>query len=125
MRDKIEALKLRFREAKTEEEFALIDREIDALAEQDKNEFSNAVVEAAKETAEDALRDKLEGILPAISVSYIAKKYFKKTPMWFYQRLNGNIVNGKKAHFTEKELETLSEAMLEISEQLKTAAFVF
>jgi hypothetical protein len=62
--------------------------------------------------------------LPAISVSYLSKNYFKKTPQWFYQRLNGNKVNGKEAHFTSNELQTLSIALKEIGQKLSASASV-
>lgn len=49
------------------------------------------------ERAEEAiLRDKLGELPEAISFSYIAKKYFGKSRNWLYQRINGNIVNGKR-----------------------------
>jgi hypothetical protein len=50
-----------------------------------------------------------------ISVSYIAQKYFGKTRQWLYQKLNGNIVNGKPAGFTDEEKKKLKEALLDIS----------
>ena len=66
------------------------------------------------------LRQKLEDILPAISISYLSKNYFKKTPQWFYQRLNGNNVNGK-------EVTTLINTTLQQGEHslpLNTSTFV-
>jgi hypothetical protein len=54
----------------------------------------------------------------------LSKKYFKKTPQWFYQRLNGNKVNGKEAHFTSNELQTLSVALKEIGQKLSASASV-
>lgn len=68
------------------------------------------------------LKQKLEGVLPIISVSYLAKNYFKKKPQWFYQRLNGNSVNGKEVHFAHNELETLSVALREIGQKLSASA---
>ena len=52
----------------------------------------------------------------------MSKNYFKKTPQWFYQRLNGNTVNGKEAHFTNNELKILSEALNEIGEKLSSSS---
>jgi len=52
----------------------------------------------------------------------LAKNYFKKTPQWFYQRLNGNSVNGKVARFTPNELETLSMALKAIGQKISTSA---
>lgn len=118
-----------YRKAKTDEDFARIDREMDALFAEDSEAASRAMLDDLKDTVQEAeeesLRSKISGILPAISVSYIAKTYFHRSPAWFNQRLNGNIVNGKKARFSEDELRTLSNALQEISEQLKAASFVF
>jgi hypothetical protein len=51
------------------------------------------------------------------SMSYIAEKYFKKTRTWLYQRLNGNIVNGKPAQFTKEEKETFAKALQDMSKK--------
>lgn len=66
------------------------------------------------EIKEIKLRDKMESILPVISVSYLAKHYFNKSSSWFYQRLNGNKVHGKAVSFTASELDVLSKALDEI-----------
>lgn len=71
------------------------------------------------ERAEEAiLRDKLGELPEAISFSYIAKKYFGKSRNWLYQRINGNIVNGKKARFTDNELKTFLNALNDVSEMI-------
>ncbi|MDR2474402.1 MAG: DUF5053 domain-containing protein, partial [Bacteroidales bacterium] len=49
--------------------------------------------------------------------------YFHKTPQWFYQRLNGNRVNGKSARFSESEIQTLNAAIQDISRQLGAVQF--
>ena len=47
------------------------------------------------ERAQDELvRNRLKSVLPAISLSYIAKTYFNKSRSWLNQRINGNTVNG-------------------------------
>ena len=53
-----------------------------------------------------------------IPFSYIAKNYFKKSKSWLYQRLNGNNINGRPVHFTEKEIEIFNFAIQDISKQL-------
>jgi len=60
----------------------------------------------------------LESVIPAISLVYIAKKYFNKSDAWLYQRINGNVVNGKPAQFTINEIEQLKRALIDISNQL-------
>jgi hypothetical protein len=79
----------------------------------------DSIKETTDRLKEDRLRKRLEPTLSAISVSYLAKNYFGKTPQWFYQRLNGNIVNGTEAKFTEDELKTLSGAIIDLSDKLK------
>lgn len=93
----------------------------DSLSEDDKKSVCEAVSENLSdihreidEIKEIRLRDKMESILPVISVSYLAKHYFNKSSSWFYQRLNGNKVHGKAASFTPSELDILSKALDEI-----------
>ncbi len=125
MDKKIEELKERFRHA-NKKELAEIDNEMNQLATQQPAEFSEAMVKAAKATVQEIdeliLKEKLKDVLPALSVSYFAKTYFKKTPQWFYQRLNGNTVNGKSAKFTEDELKTLSFALTDVSKRINESA---
>ena len=125
MIDKIKELKIKSRTANKKEK-ALIDSEMEKLAFENPKEFSEAMLTCIKESNQKAdeliLRQKLEDILPVISISYLSKNYFKKTPQWFYQRLNGNNVNGKEAHFTDIELKTLSIALKEIGQKLTASA---
>ena len=69
------------------------------------------------------IRNILAPVLPAISVSYLAKNYFHRTPQWFYQRMNGNKVNGKPAKFSDAEIQTLSFAIQDIGKQLNDVKF--
>ncbi|WP_080902969.1 DUF5053 domain-containing protein [Parabacteroides sp. Marseille-P3160] len=123
MDKKIQELKERFRVAKTDKELEEIDKEIDSLSSNNKVEFAgkmlDSIQETNKELEEAILREKLKDILPAISVSHLAKEYFQKSPQWFYQRLNGNIVNNKKASFTREELGILAHALTDISDKIK------
>ena len=57
-------------------------------------------------------------MLPAISLSYIAKTYFNKSRSWLNQRINGNTVNGMQAKFSQEELRTLDYALKDLSEKL-------
>ena len=108
----------RFKELKNTEEKEAFKKEM-----QDKyNKLQKATVNACNdyiERAEEAiLRDKLGELPEAISFSYIAKKYFGKSRNWLYQRINGNIVNGKKARFTDNELKTFLNALNDVSEMI-------
>lgn len=53
-----------------------------------------------------------------ISLSYIAKQYFNKDRSWLYQRINGTLVNGKPAAFTEQELTILADSLKNIGLKL-------
>ncbi len=72
-----------------------------------------------------SIRQQLEPILPYISVSSLAKDYFGKSTSWFYQRLNGNIVHGKAAAFTDKELNILKDALKDVASKLNKVTIVF
>ncbi len=53
-----------------------------------------------------------------INLSYVAKKYFKKSRAWLSQRINGNLVNGTPAKFTEEELKVFNYALADMSKIL-------
>ncbi len=122
MKKELEILKERFINAKTESEKIEIDMEMQKLIDIDADVFANSMVELARETADNAedliLKAQLNDLLPVISISYIAKTYFNKSRQWFYQKLNGNIVNGKPAKFTEEEIKTLNLALKDISKKI-------
>lgn len=75
-----------------------------------------------QEKKEETIREKLQEISPFISFAYISRNYFKKSRAWFVQRLNGNIVNGKPAKFTETELQTLNHALKDIGTKINQIA---
>ena len=108
----------RFKTLSTQEERDAFKKEMQAKY----NALPKATVDACNdfiERAEEAiLRDKLGELPEAISFSYIAKKYFGKSRNWLYQRINGNIVNGKKARFTDNELQTFLNALKDVSEMI-------
>ena len=112
-----------------------IDKEISELLESMNTEDDERLLEGVKQdfanihnkledVRQEVLRDKMKEVLPAISVSYIARKYFGKSSSWFYQRLNGNRVNGKEATFTPNELSTLSAALNDIGKKLSAMSAV-
>lgn len=67
---------------------------------------------------EKALKLQLQEISEIISLSWIAKKYFGKTKNWLYQRINGNVVNGKPCRFTPEEIEIFNHALKDISQKI-------
>ena len=81
-----------------------------------------ATVDACRDFIDRAdeaiLRDQLGELPEAVSFSYIAKKYFGKSRNWLYRRINGYTVNGKKARFTDSELQTFKHALNDIGAML-------
>ena len=106
----------------TDEEKEKIKIELDKLQDEDADAFAEAMIECMKETNKNLsdflMREQLNDILPYISVSAIAKNYFGKSKEWFYQKMNGNIVNGKPAKFTEEEIKNLNFALQDISKKI-------
>jgi len=122
MIEKINQLKEAFCNAKNDSERNAVDIQMKELINEDPDKFSEAMLASAKETADRAtqlvMKQKLKDVIPAISLVYIAKTYFDKTDAWLYQRINGNIVNGKPAAFTPKEMETMKFALNDLSNKL-------
>jgi len=63
-------------------------------------------------------RLQLENVIEILPLSYISKKYFSKSRQWLYQRINGNIVNGKPVKFTDLEIKTFNYALQDISKRI-------
>ena len=122
MKQEIDKLKEAFCNAKTDAEREVIDTQMKKLFNQNPDDFASAMVASAKETAKNAtqlsMKQKMEDVIPAISLVYIAKTYFNKTDAWLYQRINGNIVNGKPASFTSQELDKFKFALNDLSGKL-------
>lgn len=126
MLERVLKLKERYAKATTQEEKNAVDLEMKKLQDEDMDAWANAMVESARETADRAeavvkqtrVREQLENALPVLPLSYIAEHYFKKSRQWLYQRLNGNIVNGKPAQFTDEEINTLNTALQDISKKI-------
>lgn len=57
-----------------------------------------------------------------IKPSGVSKEYFKRSPAWIAQRINGNIVFGKRATFRQEEYHQLAEAFRDIARRLQAHA---
>ena len=100
-------------------------------------ENSGGLVDDAKATANPALlqdgetnlqtqallMEQLKEVLPAISVTYIAKTYFNRSRSWLLQRIYGNTVNGVQAKFTDEELKILEKALRDLSSKISALRF--
>lgn len=89
------------------------------------NQFDDALRQALKDADGMIARHMLGNVPEVISFSYIAKKYFGKSRGWLMQKVNGNIVNGKQASFTEDERNQFRAALQDISKQLSDVALAF
>ncbi len=94
-------------------------------SEEDKKAIANFVSERLQNIdkkldviEESAIKLQLQEVAEIVSLSYLAKKYFNKSRSWLYQRLNGNLVNGKPARFTQEELQTFNNALQDISKKI-------
>jgi hypothetical protein len=85
-------------------------------------QFIDGVNKALAEGDEMIARAKLGEITKALSLSYIAEKYFGKSRAWLMQKVNGNIVHGKRKTFTDSERETFREALQDLSEKMSAVA---
>lgn len=100
---------------------------LQSLSSADRKAFVAEFRKEAKESVEEARKlteiverkQKLEKVLDFTSMSYIARQYFGKSRQWMYQRVNGNVINGKPADFTSDELRVLSTALSELGDMLK------
>ena len=121
-RREMDDLKRRFISANTEEERNEIGKEISAAIKQDAGEVAEITLSQIKETNERAqdelVRNRLKSVLPAISLSYIAKTYFNKSRSWLNQRVNGNMGNCTQAKFSQEELATFDFALRDIAAKL-------
>lgn len=101
------------------------EKELESLTVRVENDFERMREEEKDIQKTLTIRQQLEPILPYISVSSLAKDYFGKSTSWFYQRLNGNIVHGKTAAFTDKELNILKDALKDVASKLNKVTIVF
>jgi actin-related protein len=72
-----------------------------------------------QEIREIKMKEKLGEVPEIISLNYVAKKYFNKSRGWLHQRLNGYLVNGKPASFTDEEKKILASALVDIADKIK------
>lgn len=61
----------------------------------------------------------LKPLFDLLNGAYVAEKCFDKSRQWLYQRVNGNIVNGKPAEFTEDQKEHLAAFLREKAKELE------
>lgn len=123
---KLNSLITEYRSLKTEEEKKGFDEKmqhiLSAMSPEERKKFRSEVLISARRTLTKAKELKeeaeikilLNGVEDYLSFSQIAQDYFGKSRSWLYQRINGAIVNGKPAQFTQEERQQLSKALLDL-----------
>jgi hypothetical protein len=115
----------------SEKEFdALIDSFLGGKTELEKEKVGASLIdvklskweEYQKVSKELSVLEQLDGLEEFVNMANISRTYFGKTKSWIYQRLHGYPVHGKPAKFTNEEKKRLSEALLSLSDNLKTVA---
>ena len=91
---------------------------LDELAARLMNESREGLDRAERAIEEHLLREQLGPLAEALNMSYIARTYFGKSRSWLSQRLNGSVVNGKRAAMTDEEKATLTSALQDIQSQI-------
>lgn len=86
------------------------------------DQFNEGMKKALAEGDEMIIRAKMGEMAKALSLSYIAQKYFGKSRAWLMQKVNGNTVNGKAATFTESERQQFREALQDLSKRISAVA---
>ena len=125
---KMDLLKIRYKHAKNEEEKEDVMKEIAELCDEDAMKVASVATEQIQESIDEIngiiIRRQLEDILQFMSLAYIAKQYFGKSRQWLYQRVNGTIVNGKPARFTNQEIDILNAAIQDMGNRLLSTKVV-
>ncbi|MCE8736724.1 DUF5053 domain-containing protein [Bacteroides fragilis] len=81
-------------------------------------ELLNDIGDEMDQVKQDCIKLQLQDVSEIISIAWIAKTYFGKTKNWLYQRINGNIVNGKACRFTDEEIDIFNRALQDISKKI-------
>ena len=92
--------------------------------EQGVEQFDEGRRKIIEDADEMMFRAKLGDLPDALSLSYIAKKYFGKSRGWLMQKVNGNMVNGRIAAFTDEERRQFREALQDLSEKMSAVAMI-
>ena len=67
-------------------------------------------------------KEKLSDVIYDLNISRLSRTYFQKSPSWLYHKFDGRDGNGATIDFTEQELDTLRNALLDLSDRIRTAA---
>jgi len=96
------------------DEFPNDEKQIDEYIEKSAYE----VAASADEAIAKGVRYQLGEVKEVLSLSFIARRYFNRSRQWLNQRINGSIVNGKPAKFTDDQLRIFNHALHDISKKI-------
>ena len=107
---------------KFEKQYSFVCEKFPAEKEQIDNYMAGVIDESIQRVdkfiEETKIKMQLAEVAKIVSLSYIAKEYFRKTRTWLYQRINGNNVNGKEVRFSHEEINTLNFALQDIGKKI-------
>ena len=98
-------------------------KEYDDAMISDFRRMMSAMDDDIAELKAEVMRKKMGDAPKFINWSQIATTYFGKSQSWLMQRINGNTVNGKEAHFNAAEAKQLEEALYDLGHKLLAIAF--
>jgi hypothetical protein len=81
-----------------------------------------AIVRAGKVVNHVKLVLKIKPVTDYVSISYISRRFFGKSRSWLHNRLQGYKNNGKSDTLSPEDINTLQNALLTISDEIKSAA---
>ena len=70
----------------------------------------------------DSIFENIKDIATYIKWGYFSKDYFGFSRSWIYQMLNGYDGNGNLCEFTDKQKETMRDALRDIARRLEDTA---
>jgi len=120
-----------FKTGNTEKQLEqLIEKAANQLTDEQKEQFkplldarSNDALHRAREVVAGVrLALKLEPVTDYISVAYLSRRFFGKSRSWLHNRLQGYKNNGKPDTLSGDEINTLQNALLTLSDEIKTTA---
>lgn len=68
------------------------------------------------------MRRRMGDVLMAISWREFANTYFQRSPSWFYHKMDGIDGNGGVGGFSEEEADQMRNALIDLSDRIRSAA---
>lgn len=82
------------------------------------NSYTDLGIELQDVDKAITIQEQLGPIKEIVSLSYIAKNYFGKSAAWLQQRIYGYKVRGKIYRLSHKDIDTLNNALKDISKKI-------